>query len=566
MSKMEELAILKASHNNPAYSKMSLLWGCGIQNSGLESKVHDEHGRAYIALFDQYGNQSFGYSHPRLINALKTKLDTNNLNSSKIMFEEESIYLTQELSKLTNGVLTHTYLANSGGETIDNALKIARAHTRRKKFIVAQGCFHGKTLATLAAANREEYHALFQPMFPGFVSIAFGDLDAMSDAIDEDTAAVLLEPVQAENGIHVPTAQYLQAVRKLCDERGALLIFDEMQTAFGRLGTVFAYQYFDVTPDILCLGKAFGGGLLPISAVMAKPTLWDVLWTAPSTFGSSLGGNPLCCAVAREVLRLASEATFLADVQRKGRTIHQHLSRLAQRYPNTVLAHRGAGMMHGLELRDDASVGLALRLLYERGYTSTYSLYKTSVLRVQPPMVIATDALHQGLLALEEVIDILDAYLESKGSDQTPIGHAVVVKQVEIKPSEILRWLHRYPNSLDPFAAEPHGLGPFENPAFAGTVGGDVFHWHNQITLSPGGTESVAVKSWVWQQLNRKISIQPGGNSDCATIRWDISWSAGIDSYESFLSHRIKFYVQTKIEDLVGLLNKSCLKKQLSEV
>ena len=301
------LAEVKAAHNHPTYSTMAFVMGCGVQGMGAGSHVTDEHGRRFLALFDQYGNQSFGYSNERIIDAIEDQIKIRRLNSTKIMFEEEQIELTERLARLTGNRLPYVYLANSGGETIDNALKLARAATGRPAFVTAVDCFHGKTFAALSASGRPEHAVLFQPLLDHFRQVPFDDLAALEAAIGPDTAAVLLEPLQAEGGVIVPSPGYLREVRRLCSAAGALLILDEMQTAFGRCGTFFAFEQFGLAPDLLCVGKAFGGGILPVSAVLGTAAVWGSLKALPSTFGSSLGGNPLSCRAALEVIAIVSE-------------------------------------------------------------------------------------------------------------------------------------------------------------------------------------------------------------------------------------------------------------------
>lgn len=383
-TRRQRLAELKAAHNHPTYAKMAFVMGCKVQDRG-RSRVSDDEGRSFLAMFDQYGNQSFGYSHPRIVAAVREQLDTGVLNSTKIMFEDVQIRLSERLAQITGQRLPYSYLANGGGETIDNALKLARAATGRPGVISARGCFHGKTFATLSASNRPEHRAHLAPFMEHFRQVTFGDTAELAAALDDSVGAVLLEPVQAEAGVIVPPPDYLREVRRLCTEAGALLILDEMQTAFGRCGTFFAYEQFGIVPDLVCVGKAFGGGVLPVSAVLGTEEVWKVLRELPSTFGSSLGGNPLSCRVGLESVAIASDPLFLDGVRERARMIEQRLTAAAERHPGVVAAHRGVGMMHGLEFHDQALAGLVLGRLLEEGITSTYSLYNPGVLRVQPP-------------------------------------------------------------------------------------------------------------------------------------------------------------------------------------
>jgi putrescine aminotransferase len=549
------LAEAKAAHNHPAYAKLSYLMGLGIQGSGRDSHVLDAEGRAYLAMFDQYGNQSFGYSHPRVIAAIQEKLTTRNINSSKVMIEEDVVSLAARLAGLTGGHLPYAYFANGGGESIDNALKLARAHTRRPKFVTAAGCFHGKTFGALAASGRPEHRELFHPFLQEFQQVPFGDLDALAAAVDDRTAAVLLEPVQAEAGVFVPTPEYLQGARRLCDERGAVLIFDEMQTAFGRCGAFFAHELFDTVPDLMCVGKAFGGGVVAISAVLGTAELWGPLDQAPSTFGSSLGGNPLSCRVGLEVVDMASEPAFLKDVREKGAVIGSRLAELQTRFPDIVRQHRGIGMMHGIELRSVALSGLMLKLLIEAGVSSTFCLYNTAVLRVQPPMTISAEDLDSGLDAIHDAFAMIESRRPPAGQT-TPDGHWTVreVVTVEAPPDAVLAALHNRPRSLDPFAFDPDeevSAGPVES--FAGTLGDDVVVWADTLSSDESGVFTTAAPGWVWRKLERSAVVRPAGEGR-TEIEIQVTWDAQAGTYEDFVGGPIEFTVRRRLDRLVDNL------------
>ncbi|GGO49487.1 aspartate aminotransferase family protein [Streptomyces lasiicapitis] len=560
-TRRQQLAEAKAAHNHPAYAKMAFVMGCGVQGKGEGSRVlDDERGTPYLALFDQYGNQSFGYSHPRIVAAVREQLDTGVLNSTKIMFEEVQIRLSERLAEATGQLLPYSYLANGGGETIDNALKLARAATGRPGVISARGCFHGKTFATLSASDRPEHRELLGPFMPHFRQVGFGDLDELAAALDDTVAAVLLEPVQAEAGVIVPPPGYLQEVRRMCTEAGALLILDEMQTAFGRCGTFFAYEQFGVAPDLVCVGKAFGGGVVPLSAVLGTERVWEVLRVLPSTFGSSLGGNPLSCRVGLEVLALASDEAFLTGVKERARTIDDRLSALAARFPELVAEHRGLGMMHGLEFTDGATAGLVLGRLLEEGVTSTYSLYHPDVLRVQPPMVISEEDLDQGLSVLEGILAEVDGHRRETASS----GHADVPRAAELSPvtrtvrlphppAAVLDLLRSRPRLLDPFAAATGTrAGEGREAEFAGRLGEDAVVWADRTELLGDGVRLSAEAGWLWHTLERRATVTaaPGGSLLDVRVAWDTDSGA----YEDMLGGRIGFLASTRLDELIAAL------------
>ncbi|MFG1955075.1 aspartate aminotransferase family protein [Micromonospora sp. NPDC048830] len=576
-SHRQRLAEAKAAHNHPTYATMSFVMGCGVQGEGAESFVADEDGGRLLALFDQYGNQSFGYSHPRLIAAVEEQLATRRLNSTKIMFEEVQIRLTARLAAVSGGRLPYAYLANGGGESIDNALKLARAATGRPGFVTAVDCFHGKTFATLSASGRPEHAALFRPFMDGFRQVPFGDLDALDRAVGTDTAAVLLEPVQAEGGVVLPPEGYLAEVRRLCDERGALLILDEMQTAFGRCGALFAHQLFGVTPDLMCIGKAFGGGVVPISAVMGTARVWESLRDQPSTFGSSLGGNPLACRVALEVLDIATADGFLASVVDKGALITERLAAAVARHPRLLSAHRGVGMMHGLEFHDESLGGMVLGELLRRRVTSTYSLYHNRVLRVQPPMVISTADLTAGLAVLDDVLDTLDGAAGPVPVRLSPLTRTVAVP---LSPAELAALLRARPHLLDPFAADPEATGATADPEaagvvadpeaagvvadpkaagvavepdFAGTVGGRTARWTDHVEVTPDGVVLRAEPDWLWNRLERSVRWRPD-EAGGSVLTVSLDWDAGTGPYEPMLGGHVGRLAHDRLDTLLARL------------
>ena len=393
----------------PAYSRATLIMGCGVQEKSEGCYIYDQYGRRFLDLFDAYGNQSFGYGHPRILAALRRQLDSGHTNSCKIFFEEGPTRVGEALAALTNGALPCSFLTNGGAEAIDGVLKLARAHTRRPKFITTENAYHGKTFAALSAACRPEYEKMFEPMMPQFQAVPFGDIEAMEKAIDDQTAAVLLEPIQAEGGIVVPDDEYFPRLRQLCTERGALLICDETQTGFGRTGRFFCFEHFGIVPDLISIGKSFGGGMLPIAAILCREEYWTPFRVAPLSFGSSLGGNPLACAVGLETLAMASDPEFLADMRRKGDYVGERLHAIAKAYPQLVAKVRGKGLLWGVKLYDDAVGGLLIRQLFERGAISTFCLFDSCVFRIEPPLIITTDQLRDGLDALEEAFEMTAA-------------------------------------------------------------------------------------------------------------------------------------------------------------
>ncbi|WP_369790334.1 aminotransferase class III-fold pyridoxal phosphate-dependent enzyme [Rouxiella sp. WC2420] len=533
------LAELKAKVNHPSYARLSYLMGCGIQMRGEDEFVMDENGREFYALFDQYGNQSFGYNHSQFTDALRQAIASKNINSTKIMFEEASIKLADELIEATGNNFDCCYFANGGGETIDNAFKIAMAVTRRKKIIAFENCFHGKTIATLSAAGREEHYRVYPGLMTDtFVIVPFGDKAALDAALTDEIAAVIIEPVQAEGGVNTPFAGYLPFIAERCRQQGTCLIFDEMQTAFGRLGHLFAFQKYQVVPDIMCIGKAFGGGILPISAVLARRELWGVLNDHPSSFGSSLGGNPVSCQLARQVLRTASTPSFLAHINMLSGMLLPELKRLAKNYPLLISKISGDGLMFGIHFTSPLMVGLALRLLYENDVTSSYCLYNLNVLRVQPPLNSQPHNLIKACNTLDGVLNKINNIDIATWS----LNHASFELILPTPINNVLKQVQDYPALFDPFSDGRTHYPCDQWVNFYGNLGDDRACWKNLTGLLEDGFVSTAAEGFIWKSCIRQLRLSvltPVMTQVSLTVEWDNA----MQPYDMLTNVKINLYL-----------------------
>jgi putrescine aminotransferase len=554
--KLQLLASERMKLTAPAYSRATLIMGCGVQEKSEGCYIYDQYGRRFLDLFDAYGNQSFGYGHPRILAALRRQIDSGHTNSCKIFFEEGPTRVGEALAALTNGALSCSFLTNGGAEAIDGVLKLARAHTRRPRFVTTENAYHGKTFAALSAACRPEYEKMFEPMMPQFQAVPFGDIDAMEKAIDDQTAAVLLEPIQAEGGIVVPDDEYFPRLRQLCTERGALLICDETQTGFGRTGRFFGFEHFGIVPDLISIGKSFGGGMLPIAAILCREEYWTPFRVAPLSFGSSLGGNPLACAVGLETLAMASDPEFLADIRRKGDYVGERLHAIAKAYPQLVAEVRGKGLLWGVKLYDDAVGGLLIRQLFERGAISTFCLFDSCIFRIEPPLIITADQLRDGLDALEEAFDVTAAYvgllpknaLGASHVEQT-LDFAADVKTVWAELSD--------PERLYRFSPLVTGFKPVGSVAFAcdGRIDDIGLEWTDTIEVDPVRQSIVQrATGGFWNGFVRHWTIEPSGQGSRVTLR--IEWSVGAATFERMLSLRIRYSLEKAVlHSLSGLTN-----------
>jgi putrescine aminotransferase len=310
---------------------------------------------------------------------------------------------------LTPGDLTYSMFGASGGEAIDFAIKLARGYTGRPRIISARKGYHGHTGFALSAIGRDAYQAPFRPLMPAFDRVDFGDLGGLEQLIDEQTAAVLLEPIQGEGGIHVPPPGYLSAVRQLCDRSGALLILDEIQTGFGRTGKLFAYEHEGVVPDIMAVGKSLGGGLYPITAAIFRAPLGDFLVAHPFIHLSTFGGSDLGCAVAMATIDYILEHDLPAHAGAMGDRFAAGLTELQGKYPQVLQEFRGRGLMLGLQFTEESMGPRMSYQLAQHGVIDIYTGNDSSVMRLQPPLVITPDEIDAVLAALDQAMAALAA-------------------------------------------------------------------------------------------------------------------------------------------------------------
>ena len=348
-----------------------------------------EAGDRYLDCASGIAVNTLGHSHPALIEALRDQAGKlwHTSNLFRIPGQER---VAKKLASLAG--LDQVFFCNSGVEATEAAVKIARraSHERgepnRMTVLCASGAFHGRTLGMLAATDKRAFRTGFGPMPDGFEHVAFGNLSSLRDALGPHVAAVMIEPIQGEGGArHVPEG-YMEGVRAAADEFGALVIADEVQAGIGRTGTLFSFESYGVTPDIIALAKGLGGGF-PVGAVIASKTVGDAM--TPGTHGSTFGGNPLAMAAAEVILETLSEPGFMADVRRRADLLEKGLLALASQYPDKITEVRGRGFLRGVRLDESCEVGPLVAALRERGMLSVPAADNT--LRLLPPLVISDE-------------------------------------------------------------------------------------------------------------------------------------------------------------------------------
>ena len=362
---------------------------------GEGTRVWDDTGKEYLDFVAGWAVNNLGHSHPAIADAVAEQARVL-VQTSNQFYTVPQLELAEVL--VENSCLDRVFFCNSGAEANEGAVKLARKYGRLHRngayeVITAGNSFHGRTLATWSATGKPHDEDPFQPLPVGFVHIPYGDLDAITGATTDRTAAVMLEPVQGEGGVNIPPPDYLKAVRQWCDEKGLLLILDEVQTGLGRLGTLFGYEQFDVEPDVMTLAKGLGGGV-PIGAFLTKE---DAAVLEPGDHGSTFGGNPLACAAANASTRFMIEHDVPENAKRMGAVLGELLTGIEDRR-DSVKAVRGMGLLHAVDFASEISAGV-LAACNEGGLLLNAT--GPATIRLMPPLTVTEDEVATAMERLE---------------------------------------------------------------------------------------------------------------------------------------------------------------------
>lgn len=366
--------------------------------------TYDNQGKRYLDCLGGYGIFNVGHRHPKVIEAVKAQLDQVCLHSQDLL-NPWAAHLAKQLASLAPGDLKYSFFCNSGTEAVEGAIKLARLYTGKTEIISTKNAYHGVSLGALSATGRDVFRKPFEPLLNGFVHVKFGDAEALEAAINENTAAVILEPIQGEGGINVPPEGYLRKVRKITKKHGILLILDEVQTGLGRTGRMFACEHEDVVPDIMCLAKALGGGVMPIGAFMSTSKIWKVLEPNPSIHNSTFGGNPLSCTAASATLEVLMEEHLPARSALMGNIFINGLKELKAKFPKLIKDVRGRGLLIGLEFKNEDLRLRIQELLFYRGVLVAGTMNANSTIRIEPPLIITEAQIRLMLTTLEGVLE-----------------------------------------------------------------------------------------------------------------------------------------------------------------
>lgn len=402
---IEEVITAYREYYNPSLARLMKLSGFNTvewEASGIV--VKDVRGREYLDFLGGYGVFAAGHRHPKIVARVKEQLERMPM-SSKVFFNAPLALLAKKLAQITPGDLKYSFFCNSGAETVEGALKIARLATKRRTIVAAMNAFHGKTMGSLSASGRDLYKAPFEPLVPEFQHLPFGDFSLLEKIVNEETAAVIMEPIQGEGGIVMPPDDYFPKVAALCKERGVLLIADEVQTGLGRTGKLFAVEHWGVVPDLLLLAKALGGGVMPIGAIVGTPKVWEAFLPNPLIHTSTFGGNPLACAAALATLEVIEEENLVAKSKELGDYFLAELWKLAAGFSEVVKEVRGKGLLIGVELTEEKYGGIIFSEMIKRGVIVAYTLNQSRVIRFEPPLIVERKHIELCLKAFKETLE-----------------------------------------------------------------------------------------------------------------------------------------------------------------
>lgn len=397
-----EIADLSARYLMHTYSRAMI---APVRGSG--ARVWDAEGREYLDFLGGIAVCGLGHCHPAVVAAIREQAESL-LHCSNLYLIEAQAILARVL--LDGSPFGKAFFCNSGAEANEAAIKLARKYAKMKhgegryEIITAWGSFHGRTLATITATGQPKYQKGFEPLPAGFKYVPFSDVTALENAITPETAAVMLEPIQGEGGVHVADGSYFKKVRQLCDDNGVLLVLDEVQTGMGRTGKMFAFEHYGIEPDAVTLAKALGGGV-PIGALLAKDEVAAAF--TPGTHASTFGGNPLACAAALAVVKTIKAEGIIEHAAEAGRYFMGRLGVLAARFPQ-VLEVRGKGLMIGMELGRDPQ-GKILAPAREvaaacAGCGLLVNAVSDTTLRFLPPLIVSMAEIDEAAAILEKAM------------------------------------------------------------------------------------------------------------------------------------------------------------------
>jgi acetylornithine/LysW-gamma-L-lysine aminotransferase len=389
----QEIIEIEVKHSSGTYAKQPL-----VIVRGQGASLFDVNGVEYLDCSSGHGVANLGHAHPKIAEAIYKQASTL-ITLFETFPNDKRAELMKKITSLVDG-LDRVFLCNSGTEAVEAAFKFSRISTGRKNIVAAMRAFHGRTYGSLSATFNKKYRDGFEPFVPGFSHVPYNNIEALEKAVTDETAAVILEVVQGEGGVYLANVEYVQALRRICDERGALLIVDEIQTGFGRTGKMFAIQHFGITPDLLTCAKSLAGGV-PMGAVLVGKNVKNL---TTGVHSSTFGGNPLACAAAVAALTVIEEEDLAGQAAAKGKYLMERLKKIDS--PN-IREVRGLGLMVGIEMKQ--KVLPYIKALQEKRIIALNA--GMTVIRLLPPLVITYEQ-------IDCLVDVLAEVLASEEKDE----------------------------------------------------------------------------------------------------------------------------------------------------
>jgi len=380
-----------------------------VEWTGQGSILTDTRGREFIDVLGGFGLYSAGIRHPKIVAAAKAQLDRSPQYSQE-MLDPLRAHLGKVLASLLPGDIQYGFFINSGTEAVDGAMKLAKLHTGKAGFISTEKAFHGKTLGPLTLMGKSTYREPLLPLLGNVRHVPFGNADAVEQAlatakqVGDGIAAMIAEPIQGEAGGIIPPDDYWPRLRQICDKYGVLLIADEVQTGLGRTGTLFGVDHWDVAPDIICLGKALGGGVIPCSGFFSTAKVWECMEPNPFMHSTTTGGNPIACAAALAYIDVMLEEDLPGQAKAKGEYILPKLQALQAKYPGVIAEVRGKGLLIGIDFTSDELGWQFASGMFSRRVLTAGTFNNARTIRIEPALNISYELIDEMLKRLEDAL------------------------------------------------------------------------------------------------------------------------------------------------------------------
>lgn len=387
-----------------------------VEWTGQGSTLTDTRGREFIDVLGGFGLYSAGIRHPKIVAAAKAQLDRSPQYSQE-MLDPLRAHLGKVLANILPGDIQYGFFINSGTEAVDGAMKLAKLYTGKAGFIATEKAFHGKTLGPLTLMGKSTYREPLLPLLANVHHVPFGNADAVEQVlasakqVGDGIAAMVVEPIQGEAGGIIPPDDYWPRLREICDRYGVLLIADEVQTGLGRTGTLFGVDHWNVAPDIICLGKALGGGVIPCSGFFSTPKIWECMEPNPFMHSTTTGGNPIACAAALAYISVLLEEDLAGQAKAKGEYILPKLVALKSKYPGVLSEVRGKGLLIGMDFTTDEMGWQFASGMFSRRVLTAGTFNNARTIRIEPALNISYELIDEMLVRLEDVFASISAEL-----------------------------------------------------------------------------------------------------------------------------------------------------------